>query len=489
MGMESENTRRFVAAVNSRTAEENARILGVPVEELLRAGFVDTPAETARRKREFFRDLSDGARDGWRSVSLDHWVLLDGDNVMALVSRVYQGADCEWGWRVARCNGGTDVMVQPCEGTSGGPATLAGAKSAAEAAMSLGSAYDLGLSRAWGQQWEAERERAREKTVAGEVEFVADPADAVRLCMNAVAAAQDALAAARAAVEHAVKLGAGETLREIVGEAVERIGAAVAALGESAHAAIQVGDRVRVARVPATLRAHQALASVYGNMFRVGTVSWIEDGWFGHAAACVCWTFDGGTEWTMLPVQCLDVLSAAPEAASPRPHNEMSAAAKFWEIPSGNDRAPAWALASTSPAKLLAMRDALGMAIDGDARKERDEASAGWAEQTADAARLRIALQEAQQRLVQAHEDIDALRAGDARGLTLNTSIKVKLSEETAAKIYAARVERGVPEQYAGVPADGEGWSPWQVWTFAQEVGPYLHPLDGMPCAMEIRRA
>ena len=42
---------------------------------------------------------------------------------------------------------------------------------------------------------------------------------------------------------------------------------------------------------------------------------------------------------------------------------------------------------------------------------ERDEARAGWAEQTADAARLRIALQEAQQQLVQAHEDIDAMRA------------------------------------------------------------------------------
>lgn len=41
--------------------------------------------------------------------------------------------------------------------------------------------------------------------------------------------------------------------------------------------------------------------------------------------------------------------------------------------------------------------------------KERDEARAGWAEQTADAARLRIALQEAQRRLVQAHEDIDTL--------------------------------------------------------------------------------
>jgi len=43
--------------------------------------------------------------------------------------------------------------------------------------------------------------------------------------------------------------------------------------------------------------------------------------------------------------------------------------------------------------------------------KERDEARAGWAEQTADAARLRIALQEAQRRLVQAHEDIDTLIA------------------------------------------------------------------------------
>lgn len=43
--------------------------------------------------------------------------------------------------------------------------------------------------------------------------------------------------------------------------------------------------------------------------------------------------------------------------------------------------------------------------------KERDEARAGWAEQTADAARLRIALQESQQRLVQAHEDIDTLIA------------------------------------------------------------------------------
>ena len=160
MGMESENlTERFVAAVNSRTAEENARIMGVPVEDLLRAGFVDTPAGTERRKREFFRDLNDGARDGWRSVSLDHWVLLDGDNVMAWVSRVSRRLG-EWGWRVARCNGGTDV-------TSGGPATLAGAKSAVESAMSLGSAYDLGLSRAWGQRWEAERERAREKTVAG----------------------------------------------------------------------------------------------------------------------------------------------------------------------------------------------------------------------------------------------------------------------------------------------------------------------------------
>lgn len=260
MGMESENlTERFVAAVNSRTAEENARIMGVPVEDLLRAGFVDTPAGTERRKREFFRDLNDGARDGWRSVSLDHWVLLDGDNVMAWVSRVYQGADGEWGWRVARCNGGTDVMVQPCEGTSGDPETLAGAKAAAEAAMSLGSAYDLGLSRAWGQRWEAQRERVREtvrahivqaawatvKTSRADadrlaeylqasqptVEFVADPADAVRLCMNAVAAAQDALATARAAVEHAVKLGAGETLRAIVSEAVERIGEAVAAPG------------------------------------------------------------------------------------------------------------------------------------------------------------------------------------------------------------------------------------------------------------------
>ena len=45
------------------------------------------------------------------------------------------------------------------------------------------------------------------------------------------------------------------------------------------------------------------------------------------------------------------------------------------------------------------------------AHKERDEARAGWAEQTADAARLRIALQESQQRLVQAHEDIDTLIA------------------------------------------------------------------------------
>ena len=44
-------------------------------------------------------------------------------------------------------------------------------------------------------------------------------------------------------------------------------------------------------------------------------------------------------------------------------------------------------------------------------KHERDEARAGWAEQTADAARLRIALQEAQQRLVQAHEDIDTLIA------------------------------------------------------------------------------
>lgn len=45
------------------------------------------------------------------------------------------------------------------------------------------------------------------------------------------------------------------------------------------------------------------------------------------------------------------------------------------------------------------------------AHKEHNEARAGWAEQTADAARLRIALQEAQQRLVQAHEDIDTLIA------------------------------------------------------------------------------
>lgn len=386
MGMESENTtERFVAAVNSRTAEENARILGVPVETLRAAmgpasgktmnDFLGEPAKLPgievnvaqacadyalrlgrliesltdderrhafqqavltkldgrdgiaplhlatdigpalreARRREFFRDLNDGARDWWRSVSLDHWVLLDGDNVMAWVSRAYQGADGEWGWRVARCNGGTDVMVQPCEGTSGGPATLAGAKSAAEAAMSLGSACDLGLSRAWGQQWEAERERAREKTVAVEVEFVADPADGVRLCMNAVAAAQDALAAARAAVEHAVKLGAGETLRAIVGEAVERIGSAV--------------------------------------------------------------------------------------PAAPRPRTSDQADALTW------------ALASTSPAKLLAMRDALGMAIDGDARTERDEARAGWAEQTADSARLRIALQESQRQLVQAYEDIDVMRA------------------------------------------------------------------------------
>jgi len=45
------------------------------------------------------------------------------------------------------------------------------------------------------------------------------------------------------------------------------------------------------------------------------------------------------------------------------------------------------------------------------ALKERNEARAGWAEQTADAARLRIALQEAQWQLVQAHEDIDTLIA------------------------------------------------------------------------------
>ena len=49
--------------------------------------------------------------------------------------------------------------------------------------------------------------------------------------------------------------------------------------------------------------------------------------------------------------------------------------------------------------------------VEDGAHKERNEARAGWAEQTADAARLRIALQEAQQRLVQAHEDIDTLIA------------------------------------------------------------------------------
>ena len=43
--------------------------------------------------------------------------------------------------------------------------------------------------------------------------------------------------------------------------------------------------------------------------------------------------------------------------------------------------------------------------------RDLEAARAGWAEQTADAARLRIALQEAQQRLVQAHEDIDTLIA------------------------------------------------------------------------------
>ena len=50
------------------------------------------------------------------------------------------------------------------------------------------------------------------------------------------------------------------------------------------------------------------------------------------------------------------------------------------------------------------------------ARRERDDARVGWAEQTADAARLRIALQEAQRRLVQAHEDIDTLIAKQTSG-------------------------------------------------------------------------
>lgn len=141
------------------------------------------------------------------------------------------------------------------------------------------------------------------------------------------------------------------------------------------------------------------------------------------------------------------------------------------------------------------MRDALGKAIDGDAREERDEARSGWAEQTADAARLRIALQESQRQLVQAHEDIDVMRghaerlcaereelATRARGhtdalalqrarvaaircalrITCDERVELEYAQELRrladqALAQQARPERGVPAQYASVPTDGEG--------------------------------
>lgn len=175
MGMKSKNTRRFIAAVNSRTPEENARILGVPV-ETLRAAM--EPAS--------------------------------GKTMDDFVTRISVGDACAA--YAAELGRPVETLTEVEQGHAIQRAVLAGINGVRR------REFFRGLDDA-----EQARDAAYDRTlVVGTMD-----ADALSVTMNAVAAAQDALATARAAVEHAVKLGAGETLRAIVGDAFKMIGGAV----------------------------------------------------------------------------------------------------------------------------------------------------------------------------------------------------------------------------------------------------------------------